>query len=84
MEGNAVFTNWERAFDYISKISEDELISMQYLMKKNAELDLPFLFGQIGRWWGNNPVKKRQEEIDIIAADDKMQFFVNASGKMSF
>lgn len=52
-----------------------ELISMQYLMKKNAELDLPFLFGQIGRWWGNNPVKKRQEEIDIIAADDNNAIF---------
>ena len=32
------------------------------------------MFGKIGRWWGNNPKLKKQEEIDIIAVDneDKM------------
>ena len=24
----------------------------------------------IGRWWGNNPIKQRQSEIDFIAYDD--------------
>ena len=32
--------------------------------KKNT---LPFFTGKAGRWWGNNPIEKRQEEIDILA-----------------
>jgi len=31
---------------------------------------LPFLPGNIGRWWGNNPAAKRQEEIDIMVIQD--------------
>ena len=31
---------------------------------------LPFSANSLGRWWGNNPVLKRQEEIDILALDD--------------
>ena len=27
---------------------------------------LPFLPENMGRWWGNNPQKKREEEIDIL------------------
>jgi len=30
---------------------------------------LPFGFQNIGRWWGNNPIKKEQQEIDFIAID---------------
>lgn len=33
-------------------------MSVQYLIKENAKLSLPFVFGRIGRWWGNNPDKK--------------------------
>lgn len=44
-------------------------------MRENAKLALPFVFGRIGRWWGNNPDKKRQEEIDILAADDENVIF---------
>ena len=43
-----------------------EQICMQYmveLMRRNA---LPFFIGKLGRWWGNNPHLKRQEEIDIM------------------
>ncbi|WP_085952123.1 DUF234 domain-containing protein [Enterocloster hominis (ex Hitch et al. 2024)] len=28
---------------------------------------LPFAISNVGRWWRNNPVKKRLEEIDIMA-----------------
>ncbi len=31
------------------------------------EEDLPLEPRAIGNWWGNNPIKKRQEEIDIVA-----------------
>ena len=30
-----------------------------------------FRFGTLGRWWGPNPAEKREEEIDILAVDDK-------------
>ena len=51
-----------------------EQICIQYLIKENLQNRLPFMFGKIGRWWGNNPKLKKQEEIDIIAVDneDKM------------
>ena len=28
---------------------------------------LPVAFSKIGRWWGNNPKERREEEIDFIA-----------------
>lgn len=46
-----------------------EKICTDYLTEKNAKAELPFLFTSIGRWWGTNPKKHTQEEIDIIAQD---------------
>ncbi len=46
-----------------------EGVCSEYLLKRNSEVKLPLLIGDIGRWWGNNHVEKRQEEIDIIATD---------------
>lgn len=31
--------------------------------------DLPFYPMKISNWWGNNPIKHRQEEIDVVAID---------------
>ena len=42
-----------------------EKICVDYLWQ-NID-DLPFQFQQIGRWWGNNPILKKEEEIDILA-----------------
>lgn len=52
-----------------------EQICTQYLIRENSKLSLPFVFGSIGRWWGNNPYKKRQEEIDIMAINGKDAIF---------
>ena len=52
-----------------------EIICTQYLVKQNKSLALPFVFGNIGRWWGNNPDEKRQEEIDIVAVDNQNIIF---------
>ena len=43
-----------------------EEICKQYLLKEAKKNTLPFFPGKIGRWWGNNPKEKRQEEIDIL------------------
>ncbi len=46
----------------------------KYLEKFNDKEKLPFIFNSIGRWWGNNPIKKR-EEIDIICKNDNSIIF---------
>lgn len=53
--------------EYISLIFEE--IAADYLKILNKENKLPFVFERIGKWWGNNPAKKREEEIDIVAYD---------------
>lgn len=44
-----------------------EEVCIQFLIRKNRNMELPFVFDTIGKWWGNNPIKKCQEEIDILA-----------------
>ncbi|MCR4429962.1 MAG: ATP-binding protein [Tepidanaerobacteraceae bacterium] len=58
---------------YIAPIFEE--ICIEFLAKMNKKMALPFVFDKIGRWWGNNPLKKQEEEIDIIAySGDKAIF----------
>lgn len=52
-----------------------EQISIQYLWKLLKENKAPFFYNKIGRWWGNNPTKKRQEEIDILAEREENALF---------
>lgn len=47
-----------------------EAICETYLREKFYAGKMPFFAEQIGRWWGNNPAVKRQDEIDILALDD--------------
>lgn len=54
--------------DFMGHIFED--ICIQYLYHPQIYDALPFFPGSIGKWWGNNPVAKRQEEIDIMAVQD--------------
>ncbi|AZT89240.1 ATP-binding protein [Caldicellulosiruptor changbaiensis] len=51
--------------EFIGEVYEQ--ICMDYLKILNREKRLPFIFENIGKWWGNNPYKKREEEIDIVA-----------------
>lgn len=55
--------------DYMGKIFEE--ICKQYLWKQLILGDCPVGFMSLGRWWGNNPKEKRQEEIDIMGEQDK-------------
>jgi len=59
--------------EYMGHIFEQ--ISKEYLMNENKNLRLEFVFNEIGRWWGNNPVKKIEEEIDIVALGNKAAIF---------
>lgn len=46
-----------------------EKVCKEYLLRRNSQGKLPILFTEIGRWWGNDPKKKVQSEIDLIARD---------------
>lgn len=47
-----------------------ESICESYLKSEFFSGKMPFFAEEIGRWWGNNPVLKKQEEIDILALDE--------------
>jgi AAA+ ATPase superfamily predicted ATPase len=42
-----------------------EQICLEYMWKAA----LPFSISDVGRWWGNNPIKRCEQEIDLIAVD---------------
>ena len=52
-----------------------EQICKQFLTEQMRCDKLPFFIGNIGRWWGNNPKLKRQEEIDILTFHDDDALF---------
>ncbi|MDR2713101.1 MAG: ATP-binding protein, partial [Clostridiales bacterium] len=55
----------EQLSSYMGSIFEE--ICKQYLWKQNIARCTPFIFTDAGRWWGNNPKKRKESEIDIIA-----------------
>ena len=59
--------------EYMGHVFED--ICLQYLYTEKGLASLPFLPENIGRWWGNNPQKKREEEIDIFGFAGVKQLF---------
>jgi len=44
-----------------------EECAMQYMWRLAQDKKLPLAFKKIGRWWGNNPKERREEEIDFVA-----------------
>lgn len=55
--------------DYMGKVFED--ICKQYLWKLLLKGESPIDFIKLGRWWGADPVEKKQTEIDIMGEQDK-------------
>lgn len=55
--------------DYMGKVFEE--ICKQFLWRRLLQGKSPIEFRSLGRWWGNDPVNKRQAEIDIIGEQDK-------------
>ena len=53
--------------DFMGAVFED--ICIQYMYLPETIENAPFFYGNIGRWWGNNPRKKQQEEIDLLGID---------------
>jgi len=58
---------------YIGGPFED--ICMQYMVRMNNHMELPFVFTQSGRWWGPNA------EIDMVFSDTNLKQFIFAECK---
>ena len=54
---------------YMGKVFEE--ICKQYLWKLLLNGDSPVMFSSLGRWWGSDPIRKCQAEIDIMGEEDK-------------
>lgn len=52
---------------YVGQVFEE--VCLQWLARANAHGELPFMATRFGRWWGNDPRKREQTDIDEIAAD---------------
>jgi len=61
----AVENIWQEINSFMGRCFEE--ICIQYLWKNYSSL--PIQPKEIGRWWGNNPKEKQEEEIDILAFD---------------
>ena len=59
--------------NYLSYIFED--VSIQYMQRKLKEGIVKPMYSSIGRWWGNNPVLRKEEEIDFIADAGNTYYF---------
>lgn len=65
--GKAVYKNIKNQISaFMGETFED--ICRQYLWRENIAGRLPFEFADCKRWWGNNPIRRREQEIDLIAA----------------
>lgn len=53
-----------------------EKICLEYLEILSKYERSPFFLQKIGRWWGNNPLEKREEEIDLLAFFKQQAAFV--------
>lgn len=59
--------------DYMGIVFED--ICREYMIEQARKGNLPFIPDGFGKWWGNNPRKKSQDDIDIIGMDGKKGIF---------
>ncbi|MCI5587433.1 MAG: ATP-binding protein [Lachnospiraceae bacterium] len=54
--------------DYMGRVFEE--ICTQYLWKQLIKGNMPIEFVSLGRWWGNDPIRKCKTEIDIMGEQD--------------
>lgn len=47
-----------------------ERICMEYLKFQVAHGTIQELYADYGRWWGTNPLKKQEEEINLVLSDE--------------
>jgi AAA+ ATPase superfamily predicted ATPase len=55
--------------DFMGRVFEE--ICKQWLWRENAADRLPVSFVKLGRWWGNDSIRRQQAEIDILALSEE-------------
>lgn len=55
--------------DYMGPVFE--AICLQFLIRMAKKGALPFVPFTIGKWWGNNPAIRQQDDVDILALNKK-------------
>ncbi len=60
-------TESENLSDYMGHIFEE--ICCQYMVRMAKKRQLPFIPYKMGKWWGNNPARRMQDDMDILALD---------------
>ena len=63
----------EGIFGHTGRAFEDCAASFMWRLQREEKL--PIQFSNIGKWWGNNPIERREEEIDVIAYDGNEAIF---------
>ena len=51
--------------EYFGHVFEE--ICLQYILRRTADHTITEIYDDYGKWWGNNPEEKCQEEIDLVA-----------------
>ena len=58
-----------------------EEVCLQYLTILARNNKLPFIPNGLGKWWGNNPHKKKQDDIDIMGINGDKGIFCECKFK---
>lgn len=58
-----------------------EEVCLQYLTILARNNKLPFIPNGLGKWWGNNPQKKKQDDIDIMGINGDKGIFCECKFK---
>jgi hypothetical protein len=58
-----------------------EKICLQYLVRQARCGNLPFIPSALGKWWGNNPALKKQDDIDVLGIDGNQGIFCECKFK---
>lgn len=59
-----------------------EEISYEFFECINKESKLPGYVFSYGRWWGNNPIEKQEEEIHFLEKGKTFLFLENLNGEI--
>jgi hypothetical protein len=68
--------------DYMGLVFES--ICTEYMVNQAKMGKLPFTPNGFGKWWGNNPKKKCQDNIDIIGIDGNRGIFCECKFQNEF
>ena len=60
---------WDEISEFMGLSFEE--ICKQYLIRQAKQKKLPFVPAYIGKWWGNNPAIKAQDDVDLLALNRK-------------